>query len=310
MKIITKNVLFLGWDQEYETTSIDAIKSHTVYRFVFPAWIAVIYKLTPPMLKNILLRFLCSYITSKFKNFNTLIVPDNCLYYELALKLRVDKKLMLIRNVVGSRKWLLQSTDMTHYTFDALDARKYNINLYNQFLYLEGVEEKQDIYQVYYLGLIKDRQNAIDNLRKALNSFDVSNLILAKERPKSIWDRVRCKIGQAKPEHEFIEYSQNINFVNESQIVVDIVNGNQSGLTLRVLEALFLNKKLITNNKHITTYEFFDGRYIKVIDFEDYDAILHVVNDKDFLNAQASYEPSSIYKFRGDLVLEEILNAC
>ncbi|MBA2042253.1 LPS core biosynthesis protein RfaS, partial [Escherichia coli] len=48
-----------------------------------------------------------------------------------------------------------------------------------------------------------------------------------------------------------ISYEENIRRTLNANIIVDITKENQSGWTLRILEALFFNKKLITNNINV-----------------------------------------------------------
>ena len=54
----------------------------------------------------------------------------------------------------------------------------------------------------------------------------------------------------------------------ETRIIVDIVQGNQSGLSFRVFEAIALEKKIITNNPNIKNYNFYNPNNILVIDDE------------------------------------------
>lgn len=54
--------------------------------------------------------------------------------------------------------------------------------------------------------------------------------------------------------------------VNKSKIIVDIHHPNQTGLTMRTIEMLGLNKKLITTNKDIINYDFYDENNIIIID--------------------------------------------
>lgn len=58
--------------------------------------------------------------------------------------------------------------------------------------------------------------------------------------------------------------------INSSQILIDIVPQNQQGLTQRVLDSLYLEKKIITNNKAIKEYDFYDENNILLIDNEAY----------------------------------------
>lgn len=53
--------------------------------------------------------------------------------------------------------------------------------------------------------------------------------------------------------------------VNSSLFVVDISHPNQTGLTMRTIEMLGLKKKLITNNKSVLEYDFYNENNIYVI---------------------------------------------
>lgn len=53
-------------------------------------------------------------------------------------------------------------------------------------------------------------------------------------------------------------------FLN-SKAVIDIQHPEQTGLTMRSIEMLGLNKKLITTNVDIRNYDFFNGNNIVVI---------------------------------------------
>lgn len=55
--------------------------------------------------------------------------------------------------------------------------------------------------------------------------------------------------------------------LESSEAILDIVHPNQSGLTIRTIESLGLEKKIITNNQHIRDYDFYE--YGNVFVFQD-----------------------------------------
>lgn len=55
---------------------------------------------------------------------------------------------------------------------------------------------------------------------------------------------------------------------SESQCIVDVENVGQHGLTMRTIEIIGLKKKLITTNKDIVNYDFYNENNILVIDRE------------------------------------------
>lgn len=56
--------------------------------------------------------------------------------------------------------------------------------------------------------------------------------------------------------------------VERSKIIIDIHHPKQTGLTIRTIEMIGMNKKLITTNEDIKNYDFFNAANIQVIDRE------------------------------------------
>ena len=54
-----------------------------------------------------------------------------------------------------------------------------------------------------------------------------------------------------------VDFSKNIEMLNEIDIIVDFVNPLHNGLSFRVFEALYYQKKLITNNVNVSNYDFY-----------------------------------------------------
>lgn len=67
--------------------------------------------------------------------------------------------------------------------------------------------------------------------------------------------------NQSLPYHDVIDY------YNRSECLLEVVGEKPTMLTMRMMEALARNKKLITNHPLIKEQEFFDSRYIFL--FED-----------------------------------------
>jgi hypothetical protein len=59
----------------------------------------------------------------------------------------------------------------------------------------------------------------------------------------------------------------------KTNCILEVVQNNQAAVTLRTLEAIYYGKKLLTNNKNIKKYSFYNPKYIQV--FSD-------VNEIDF----------------------------
>ncbi|MEF9477069.1 hypothetical protein OWR28_04370 [Chryseobacterium sp. 1B4] len=65
--------------------------------------------------------------------------------------------------------------------------------------------------------------------------------------------------------HEIIPFSDSYKYYLDSKIILDIAHPHQKGLSFRPYEAIGLNKKLITTNQEIITYDFYNPKNILVI---------------------------------------------
>lgn len=57
--------------------------------------------------------------------------------------------------------------------------------------------------------------------------------------------------------------------VDESRIILDVQHPKQTGLTMRTIEMIGMNKKLITTNESIRKYDFFYANNVAVVDRND-----------------------------------------
>jgi hypothetical protein len=103
------------------------------------------------------------------------------------------------------------------------------------------------------LGLPKDRKDRIMDIQNKLLGycFSVNFSIIEKDT-------------------KVLSYEENISNILKSKCIVDIVQKEQTGLTLRPLEALFFERKLLTDYKDIVKYDFYKPQNIFVIGIHDW----------------------------------------
>ena len=85
-----------------------------------------------------------------------------------------------------------------------------------------------------------------------------------------------------------MNYEHYLEKLSVSNAVLDLVNTENYGLTLRPLEALFYNKKVITNYREIKLYDFYNKNNIFVIGEDSVD------NLNDFLKKPYIELPNNI----------------
>ena len=148
-------------------------------------------------------------------------------------------------------------------TTDREDARKYDIAFFP--LFYSAIPEKQSMdikYDCAFIGRDKGRGNLIKKIDAEI-----------KKRELTSYFRLRDGMDTKSSEEAWIPYDKILGIVSQSNCLVEVLQENQSGISLRAMEAVIFNKKLLTNNKDIIHYPFYDERFIRV--FSD-------INDIDF----------------------------
>lgn len=135
-------------------------------------------------------------------------------------------------------------------TFDPHDAVRYGMSYHNQFLRFPKPEEltcKVDI-DFFFVGIPKDRESYLLKIKSFLEGKGY-----------------KCCFIIPHSSDEFISYEENLKYVARSRCLIDIYQCGQSGITRRPMEALFYNKKLITNNPEIRNFDFFHPNNIFIL---------------------------------------------
>ena len=76
-----------------------------------------------------------------------------------------------------------------------------------------------------------------------------------------------------------IEQQQMLDWYQESNILLDLVRNNQTGLSFRIFEAMALDKKIISSNCIIKDYDFYNIENYFIID-DNIDEIKNFVSKK------------------------------
>lgn len=155
----------------------------------------------------------------------------------------------------------LKANRIDVYSFDENDSKKFGLNylpqVYRNF-------DRGDIvnidspYDYIFIGRSKGREEEILEISKLLDKAGANGEII-------IIDSNNKDIANFKYLSEAISYQSIIDLESKAKILIDIVQKNQVGLTLRVMEALYLNKKVITNNHSIDKYPWYTPEQFYII---------------------------------------------
>ena len=159
-------------------------------------------------------------------------------------------------------------------TFDLQDARVAGIRFVPLF-YLRDYSAQRSVaadIDISFIGTVHTDRYAV--LRRLLATVDreASRFLFLYFPSKVIyWARAIGSPsfwGAKQSEFSFVPLSRDelLALVGRSRVMVDIERPVQTGLTMRTLEALGAQRKLVTTNASVAQYDFFDARNIAVID--------------------------------------------
>ena len=164
------------------------------------------------------------------------------------------------------------------YTFDENDAKEFNIKLKNQVCYDIEKYSKNDVQilnSIYFVGVDKGRYKGLKELYDKLTEKGFKcDFNLVKDNT-SVNDDSFYSRG--------LSFIENINHIYLSRVVLDFTKDNQTGLTMRALEAMFSKKKLITNNRNIRKVKFYNRENIFVLGEDSFEHIEDFI-DSPFKN--------------------------
>jgi len=162
-----------------------------------------------------------------------------------------------------------------YWSIDTEDVKKYNLSYNSSFFskQLYTRDKSDETYDLVFVGTPKERKNIIDSVCCSVEEAGFN---------------VYCRIPENKD--DYLPYMEYLDVVRKASCILDITNPGQSGLTLRVMESLFLSKKLITNNASVLSYEFYNDSNIYVLGNDNRTI-------KEFMSVEFQYYDESIIDY-------------
>lgn len=156
------------------------------------------------------------------------------------------------------------------FVFDTDDYKRYNPLFSNiEFItnfYLDN-EPRNEVEDgsVFFIGrYLSERANPIFKISELLNEKGIKANINIVAKSKSV--RKKLEAYKITLLEEPLSYQKMFMLLKSASYILDFENAEQNGLTFRVFESLFFQKKLITNNPLIKGYDFYHPNNIFVWD--------------------------------------------
>lgn len=186
------------------------------------------------------------------------------------------------------------------FSFDRRDCETYGMNFRPLFYYREYKDIAQRSYVKQYDMLFvgtahSDRYKMVSALKEQIEQAGGNAFTFFFFQGKIMFYKYKLTHPEMKAlpmsdvNFKPLSKQEILDLYAKSRIVVDIQHPKQTGLTLRTMETLGSNRKLITTNTDICTYDFYNPNNILIVDREN------PVIPKDFLDSPYQPIPPHIY---------------
>lgn len=182
-------------------------------------------------------------------------------------------------------------------SFDKIEAERYGF-VYSPDFYIKEAFAAQKKYDYCFVATYTEYRNRV--LQDMLSQIQgKNNFIYLKETPNNrivptirrIFFGEEKKLAERNIYYQALDYDAMLEIFAESRCIIDIAHPGQTGLSMRPFEAMAVKSKLLTTNKTIDGYDFYQADNIYIGDPEE----LHMPSD-DFLNAPYRDLPGEIYR--------------
>ena len=149
------------------------------------------------------------------------------------------------------------------WSFSEDDCIKYNLQHNSTYYFLNNnISNKSTTNNIFFCGKDKNRYNQLIQLKLILSQIGYNADFAIIQDKTSPPDGIFSS---------YMSYHQIISRINESCAIVEILQEGQTGFSLRVMESIFFQKKLITNNNSLVNAPFYNRRNIFILGIDNVD---------------------------------------
>lgn len=176
------------------------------------------------------------------------------------------------------------------YSFDKKDCETFGMEFFDFYSMLPIIDSTNysngERLRVFYVGSCRSKER-LDILHRLYDHLSTQADCTFYLNGVDEADMTRSGINYNHP----LTYKQVIELVQQNDVIVEIMNGCQTGNTLRLKEAVCYNKLLLTNNQTIINTPYYNSKYMQVFNKVDEIDLSKFCNDVDY-HYQGEFSPS------------------
>ncbi|MGD9994149.1 MAG: hypothetical protein AB7S69_12715 [Salinivirgaceae bacterium] len=169
-----------------------------------------------------------------------------------------------VGDTINIERWSYSKNDSLKFDL------KYNTQFYFKSIHLPMLEIE---YDVFFVGRDKGRLSELLKLENYLNELGIkTNFHITPDRKKNRYKNKYYK--------KVISYKKVLSLIAQSKVILDYLANPYEDITLRVMESIFLKKKIITNSQIIELYDFYCKENIFVLGKDNIQDLPNFINSE------------------------------
>lgn len=236
----------------------------------------------------------------KINEYDKIIVFNNLLSLNIINYIRKKNKnarlILFWWDSISKESYALPSTKIRSkcelWTYDKNDAERYGLNASYQFFYPSKIDNAVQKYDLLIIMKDKGRYKRIIQMYDRLTNLGLKVFL------RIIPDKTSTNVDKFYGKE--LEYKDVLKLVGQSKCILDIPKEGQQGLTLRVMESIFYEKKLITTNTNVMNESFYNSNNIMIWNNQSDEEIISFFSDE-----YESIDEAIINRFRFEHWVED-----
>lgn len=174
-------------------------------------------------------------------------------------------------------------------SFEPKDVKAHHLLFLPNFYSPELIANKNDTphFDLSYVASYDDRLETLEEILVSLRPLDIkTNINIIATKAPGIKNKNETDITWFT---NVLPRKETVRIMNDSRVLLDIAQPKQEGLSFRIFEAMKLEKKIITTNRSIITYDFYDPKNVFVWENE------HTIPESDFFASPYSTIPAEVF---------------
>lgn len=187
------------------------------------------------------------------------------------------------------------------YSFEPSDVAKYNFKAISNYIYFDykNKVKKEVKYGVFNISSLDKRTKVMPDFARYFKDHKIDyKLIAFSNQSHSELSDLNIEVT-----NRIYGLEDVLKLVNESEYLLDIQRPRQHGLSFRIMEGIALEKKIISTNKDLVNYDFYNPNNIAIVDSNN----IHI--DNTFFNTPyESIAPEIVKKYHVSSWANEVFN--